>query len=354
MKACVCFTVVCLGVLFWPRSSASETLRSTPKHWSTIRTQEVQNDLRRRQSNCSAPTLSIAGHHDGLGSSIHVLSGALAMAHNTGFVLDYGSWGSNWTRGSDCDTPGFACLFMPLSSCPVRTTHDLVLDVNKPGVIGDIQKAVPTHYSRDASTSSDEFRQWWRAQGSMFIVNPTASTASRVAAVRKMLGIGSLPPGTASMHVRRADKITEADPTPLRFYFDSLHRSWVGRRVFLTTDGQEVADELDALLFQSAAGWTVIRPTNSTFTPLGGTETFSYDLALRSLAMLSAHVEADVFIGTRSSNWCRLIDELRRREKFPACCRPYLDVAPPKPKIPFWNFVERSRRKKRDEFFRMW
>lgn len=88
------------------------------------------------------------------------------------------------------------------------------------------------------------------------------------------------------------------------------------------------------------------------------TEEFGYDLAIQSLLMLHIHLEATHFVGTRFSNWCRLIDELRRSAPEPASLYDYVDVVSPEPPWPPW-FAMRRRRERRErermnDFWKNW
>ena len=336
-----------LRLLAW---MACSTLAATASF-----TEEMQAALLSHQMNCSAPVMNLRDTHDGLGSTIHVLTGALALAFNSGHVLTYGTWGENWTRGGECAEPGLGCFFQPLSPCPPKPASAFVDRANR-----GLQSAIPHGWQSRLPTMSDaELRQWWRAQGALFIVRLTPSAKREVARMRGHLRLPAvLPKGTVSMHVRRADKGTEADLVPLGAYFDEAERTLVARGerarvVFLTTDGAEVDHELASI----PAGWAVIRPAGATYTPGGGLEVFSYSLAMQSMALLAVHLEADHFVGTRFSNWCRLIDELRLVGPHPACCLPYVDVPSPLPSIAPYNIIERLRRRSRMrtmDYFKYW
>lgn len=141
-----------------------------------------------------------------------------------------------------------------------------------------------------------------------------------------------LPPGTISIHVRRSDKITEAALLPLSDYFSRAEeivaeREGARRVVFLSTDGEEVvAEELEPY----TRNWTVlVVPGNRTRGH--GREVYSFALLAQNWLNLLIHLEADHFVGTNNSNWCRLIDELRRvlPARLPAARLPYVNVPNP-------------------------
>ena len=102
---------------------------------------------------------------------------------------------------------------------------------------------------------------------------------------------------------------------PLRDYMkQALHlvrnNSYnLSKQVFLSTEDEKVVH--DAL---QETGWTIIYANVSR--PNMGTQGLK-DMKgprqemIESLFSLSMALEADAFIGTLSSNWCRLIDELR-------------------------------------------
>lgn len=100
----------------------------------------------------------------------------------------------------------------------------------------------------------------------MYVTRLNAHTVAALAAARAKLGStgfpSALPRGSVSVHIRRADKVTEADLVPAASYFEAAEaaladRGEHGRAMFLTTDGAEV--EAEVLALPSLANWTVMQ-----------------------------------------------------------------------------------------------
>ena len=126
--------------------------------------------------------------------------------------------------------------------------------------------------------------------------------------------------GTTAVHVRHGDKWKESELIENKQYLEvveELHRQegerWsLSRSIFLSTEDQATAD-----FFQRLPDWDVTftqvqRYTDRDVSPMAFAERIGRsNEMLNSLTSLDIALQCDAFVVTLSSNWCRLIDELR-------------------------------------------
>ena len=202
----------------------------------------------------------------------------------------------------------------------------------------------------------DEVKYWWRAQASGFILRLNDATISALRAMRlsndgwgslvvtpptraATIGRFPLPPGTISSHLRLGwDKKDEMRIVPLNEYMDAAEKLVAVapltaiRAIFISTETQPAVDAAHALANFTGSRWTVmsskiLRVVNGfshgvkhnmsgeMLKHLPPTHLQSQGATTRQhLLNLMMALEGDHFIGTRGSNWCRLIDELRCSE----------------------------------------
>jgi hypothetical protein len=200
-----------------------------------------------------------------------------------------------------------------------------------------------------------EVKYWWRAQASGFILRLNDATIAALRAMRlskqgrgslvvtptsriASLGLFPFPAGTISSHMRMGwDKKDEMRIVALKEYMDAaealvqMSPNAVRRSIFLSSETQSAIDQAHAQTNFSGSPWTVmssniLRVVNG---PGGAKLNMSGEMikhlpppSIQSqgettqshLLNLLMALEADHFIGTRGSNWCRLIDELRCSE----------------------------------------
>jgi hypothetical protein len=180
---------------------------------------------------------------------------------------------------------------------------------------------------------------WWRAQSVAYIVRPNVHTLAEIAVRKRRVFTGqSIAPGTVSVHVRHGDKWVESPLIQDEVYL-ARAREVVGRgkggrtisvpprRLFLSTE-----DPATVEFFSRQPDWLVQYtkvprkpdPAKSTMTYVMN-EIGGYEEMLNSLVNLDLALECDAFVGTLSSNWCRLIDEMRATVRCKAHA-PYLDA----------------------------
>ena len=186
----------------------------------------------------------------------------------------------------------------------------------------------------------DRWYYWWRAQSAAYIVRPNARLRNEIKARKRRAFAGErIRPGTISVHVRHGDKYVESalveDGVYLsvaeKMYEAQQNLSSVARterlrqQIFLSTE-----DPVTVEAFNAAAEWDVqatdvMREASATSTLAHAAAIGPYEEVLNSLMNLDLALQGDGFVGTLSSNWCRLIDELRATVRCKAHA-PYLDA----------------------------
>ena len=192
---------------------------------------------------------------------------------------------------------------------------------------------------------------WWRAQSAAYIVRPNAATRNEIAARRRrMFGGERIRPGTISVHVRHGDKGEETelveDGVYLRVAQELRHAQGnltladterLRQQIFLSTEDPQTVATFDAQPEWDVQSVSLMRGAPADMTALEQTREIMhtmmdpYEDMLNSLLNLDLALQCDAYVGTLSSNWCRLIDELRSTVRCKAHV-PYMDAqqgAPP-------------------------
>mmetsp|Transcript_36639 Transcript_36639/g.57229 ORF Transcript_36639/g.57229 Transcript_36639/m.57229 type:complete len:561 (+) Transcript_36639:107-1789(+) len=137
----------------------------------------------------------------GMGSMLHELSVALALAYKLGRTLvlpDKDEW---WYSAEDCVPQGFGCYFKPLSTCRESDSTDVLksrsLMQEKQQQQHDSQQFIP-----------DSFRSfgllWWRSQLMAWIWRPLPHVQQHVQERKRAMGWPK--DEVLAVHVRRGDK----------------------------------------------------------------------------------------------------------------------------------------------------
>ena len=141
-----------------------------------------------------------------------------------------------------------------------------------------------------------------------------------------------LPASTFSIHVRHGDKATEMDLVPFSAYLrsaasiadDNPSRGLPSKTVFLSTEDPAVITEMLEFASHDSSDSSDTTTSNLQWTffytqnlprnnggpkseVVGGGEV---ETTLMHLGELLVGVEAGGWVGTRASNWCRLVEEL--------------------------------------------
>ena len=266
--------------------------------------------------NCSNVPLGVVSnyHNGGIGSTLHFVVYTMLHILSEGRVAVLGP-GWAW---SDCALGSPECYFESISSCrPDESKNVKHFAVEYP--------PAPMHRISQAPFS----RKSWafaRSHVLRYLLRPRPETTSFIESMGVQTFPLGLPRPIAALFVRWTDKSTESRVFNVSHYFDflmpvtsKLHL----RDVYVGSDDEAALEEAKKLYGSrfSIHSLPIVRGfswlARDKSTPLGAQ-------MRNSLADLFVQVHADVWVGTLSSNWCRLVDELR--SAMGKTCLPYLDV----------------------------
>lgn len=333
-------------------------------------TMAAQHAIWRHQhpKSCSAKKFLVykaSGSGNGIGSVLHKTTVLLQAALNLDRILVlYPQPGGQWVDAPYCLRTYTldSCYLEPLSSCSIRDAmgyrkwEDVPwLDAGTYGRNSDrtlkdecvtfgaqflwAQRgpagATPTlfHPLLHRGNVSTASYYWWRAQGVAYLVRPNARTLKVLQRRRvEIFQNGSIANGTLSVHVRRGDKWKESTLADDDAYLRAAewmvrdHADSVQRSIFLSTEDADTV-RFFAGVRNWTVRWTSVRRQRSGFqSDAEFVQLVGYDAEfLNSLVSLQLALDCSAWVGMISSNWNRLVDELRStiRCKFD---RPYVDV----------------------------
>jgi len=301
----------------------------------------------------------------GVGSNLHLVGQALALALHLGriFVLPRWDGGFQYMDSSHC--PGahtWECYFQSFSKCSPEGNSDVLeVDTWSMEVPGFNHIAVPAVFQemidRCSPLKHSDSYYWWRAQSITYMVRFNARTRqvmdkyrSDILYVRKAGSCEEvkadpnilLQGGSMMAFVRHGDKGIEAHLYPWSDYYKEMDRlangeqdirvlykevaetnetfeydrqTYAPRVMFVSSEDPAVVDSaLELCKGSPGKAWSIV------YTKMWRENVPEKDrLQANSVAKstieaflnLELSLEADAWVCTLSSNWCRLIDELR-------------------------------------------
>ena len=275
----------------------------------------------------------------GIGSTIHLTAMLLGTALCTGRILylhaPKGSPHTSW-RSPGCAVSSLECYFERLTSC-MLDEHELQsaprINASNADSLKETRvvrtelygEGLPCGFCTNykdlpllESVPSD-IRHYFAgselpmmSQLARYVVRPLPNFDKQI---RDFLGRHMSAPlirPFASMHVRYGDKYTEVPRVDLDVYMNVLRQK--GRHiktVFLSTETEEVITSLSQRYPNTSFAWIKYDriETNGPGSLTNGAQEREM---IASMANLYVAVQADFFVGSLSSNWCRLIHELER------------------------------------------
>jgi len=291
-------------------------------------TKWTQREIFRRMNpaNCSSAKFLLTESNvgSGIGSSLHVMGTHLAYAIENNLVL---AWGPNSCRHMPGKHKNCRNFFMEITGCAEE-------DIAK-NTIGSVEgqahrTLVPGVFRRAIAPFMNNEREilyWWRAQSIGYIGRINSNTMATVLNMRRDTSLHfysggvlpfPLPVGTVSAHIRHGDKHTEMRLVDTVVFYEAAKKmallqplSFGGKNYFVTSDSQLAIDSSRGLLSPDwkIAYSNVIRERNGFV--MSEWELSSNVTTYNHLLQLLMALEADAWVGTRGSNWNRLIDELR-------------------------------------------
>lgn len=329
--------------------------------YSTEETEQVQREIHRHQnpSNCSDARFLVVAKEwkAGLGSALHMHAFLLSLALSDDRVLvidpDLG-WDFAPQGMCSCDKieepktclphsilSNKDCFFMPTSHCmPPDSWKDApsfqsdrtsrvvqVDDIKSLQEVSDgsfCRLSAPANPELALQRYSSKHSIWWTAQLVKYITRPRPWVLRDIVVPRQISAFpdtrGRPPHPFAAMFIRSGDKHTEVKPQPIQAYFDELApvaKKLGIRHVYVSSDDSEVIEFVSGnysrqydihyvhedrppggLSMENVVEWANTKKMER--------------VVQHALADLFITAQADVHVGTLSSNWCRIHDELRR------------------------------------------
>lgn len=305
---------------------------------------------------------------NGIGSILHVSGYHFAAAIERGKVfMWHQDAGEEWTDDVTCGSKrNWECHFKTPTHCKrdkhlkrnlltgapqnyqeVELHHTIMgLPSSSPPTVfvGKLKKEFP-------SMTDAAMKYWWRAQSVTYLMRLNNQALDAIKEMRLKPAMLKVfpdnktlteqaaatipwPAGIIHAHVRHGDKYTEMQLQETKKYMDAskhlyaTHPLALKRILFISTEDKTVIEEAQSLL---EPGWSLVYSDirRANVGPLAQVVALGKDSAGTTtrthLTQLLMSLEADSWIGTRGSNWNRLIDELRCTW-VAKCSHPYVEV----------------------------
>lgn len=218
----------------------------------------------------------------------------------------------------DCKSTNPDCYFLPISNCTVPPLVDGNQTIYINASIPHWKKLVypPIFHSRTLN--------WYRVQLMFYLMRFKPNVLSHIQRVAgqslQASPIDRRHPYIA-VYVRRSDKVKSKEmfqAYALRQYFDLFNddaRSVNISTVYINSEDAEVFNEFKEIDKEERGYYKLISMNvtrNVTFSVLGDmSQKQRGKIVLEFLTDLYIEANADLHVGTLTSNWCRLVDELR-------------------------------------------
>lgn len=310
------------------------------------------------------------GPEHGIGTILHHLGVALQAAIDLDRILVlYPQPAYEWVNGWFCtDTTSLdECYFEPLSSCTIAdafgdrepnldnlwrhselslesyhcdssdpkfserllatSLKEVMKSYDTPTITQHLRSETPHMFHSLLSSGHlpEDSYYWWRAQSVAYIVRPNVRLLNELKNRRNYFyTVAPLERGTISVHIPYGHHLLEGRTASNEAYLSSAeelvsrHPNELQRRIFLTTEDPEAVSWFSKLTDWNVSWTNVTRiPRNENITDANAllnnfASRFGWDEEfINSLLNMDVALECDGFVGQLSSNWNRLIDELR-------------------------------------------
>jgi hypothetical protein len=242
-------------------------------------------------------------HYGGIGATMHFVMYSVSAALARGYTVVYDAPRQpNNFAWADCALGTPECYFEPISSCAARDDQEALLIPYPPS------RLIPEQWTHKPWN-------WWRAHLMAYLLRPNAATALFVREQAALVFPRGLPSNYFSVFVRRTDKVQEAKvygPDAYAAALEPLARAAPGvRDIYFNSDDPDIFYNVSRVFagyrvsyMAMDRGFTLAKLVNFTPAMIGAQMRLS-------LADLYLEAHADAHVGTLSSNWLRLVDELR-------------------------------------------
>lgn len=283
--------------------------------YSTENTLAAQRWIQNWQNpkDCAAVKIGLiaAYHHGGIGSTMHYVNHVFLAGLSQGYVMVYDNgprpvYNFPW---ADCDLDSPDCYFLPVSNCtdPTKWKHLTIFKPEyppRPHLISQWERFRGFAYA------------WQRSQTMKYLMRPNAAMVQHVTAAAKEIFPNGIPRPMAAMFVRWTDKGTESPVFNVTSYFDILDpvaTSLGVKDVYIGSDDprapalirEQYGSRYAVYNLKAIRTFSYLQDFNHMNASSKG-EQFRF-----ALVDLYVQAHADVHVGTLSSNWCRMVDELR-------------------------------------------
>ena len=282
---------------------------------AAILTHETQAAIHASQSRCHSnmTVYQVRGYVYGMGSELHWHAAALAFAMEQEDALFV------WGAGA-CEKFSAHCrdLYEREHMCTEDEIGRMEV-VNLTTVFP--QPIAPARFIAQLPQSFTvaQIEYWWRSQAIGYLMRFNSKTTREVNALRSRLHGNMSLSGAINVNIRSGDKTREARLASTEHYIDTAAALIASqplsysRVLFLTSDSlREI---------QTAQAYARMKQLQAVYSDIprmkyghdqDSVDSFwSYNVTVSVLLQLSMAAECDAWIGTRSSNWNRLIDIYR-------------------------------------------
>ena len=295
--------------------------------------------MNQNPASCFGKTLLVGQFmHMGGGAEMHSYALLLGKAIDNEYIFAWGNAAcSNW--GGHCRD-----FFLPEHNCTAEqvsvmhtVTYETYLELAAVTTIPSVFANKLSEMLLGMTKAQQTF--WWKAQGSAYLMRYNRNTQHNIASMRNDPNVnehlnGLIPAGTVNVNIRMGDKFSEMrlpepeDYMPMleRLYIDSplAYSKWV----YITSDSNDAIQRLAKTA--GSNGWSVLF-SNTPRMELGyvmadSKSFFDYNVTIGVLMQLTMATECAAWVGSRGSNWNRIIDE-RRCVLLPKCSAPFVEVA---------------------------
>lgn len=321
----------------------------------------AQRRLREHQfpPNCDGQKFVEHGmFRSGMGANMHISAAVLAHALNWERIYVWpeddteNPWteGANKSSGAECPSGAnvrtYECYLKPISWCKSDGLGPKFVGMAKARGKKTLRgtEVIPEIFKPLLQCSGypkDYWRKWWRAQAAAFILRPNPAMQRALQEFRKTTLVNNVWRGTIGTHVRHGDKYYEATEYPFEDYLRVFN--WIAGKsdevtkrcggaakllapfsaqlqdlrsssasLYIGTDDPQVIQEAMApsldwkVAFMNVSRVQKRMPLMTLRKRLGPKQT-----VLESLLNMQLLMESDAFVCTWTSNWCRLVDEMR-------------------------------------------
>ena len=352
-------------LLYTPEWSTHDAFERLPPERLGPLTHQAQRMLIAHQfpTTCAGKKYFVSSGNEelaGLGSHIHIATVHMSIAFEQDRIFLWEPWaGYIYTDPETCGSAGgigsggggFDCFLRAPSNCTVEDAERPGVDTIRFGTGGiGVQWGIyPHHVPRPFMLlwlqtgqlgGKQEMKYWWRGQVAAYLTrfNPRALEYLRALRLKTDVYMRNhtalqgnetwltttaamvpLPRGTISIHIRHGDKKKEMALVPTQRYVDAAEELVMmapfgyTRTAFMSTEDPEsiwvIGNSTDTRW--RYLWWDVPRLNSNGPEQLGLFEMRRGELTMVWWLQLFIALEADAWVGTRGSNWNRLIDELR-------------------------------------------